>query len=42
VEEVKSAMIDMAEMMVMSLVIGLVLLVSIVLMAIVGGSHLFD
>ena len=29
-------------MMVLGLVVGLVVLVSIVLMAIVGGSHVFD
>lgn len=35
-------MMDLATMTVMSLVVGLVVLVSIVLMAIVGGSHVFD
>ncbi|MGI0038158.1 MAG: hypothetical protein ACRD99_07350 [Nitrososphaera sp.] len=33
---------EMSNMMVLGLVIGLVVLVSIVLMAIVGGSHVFD
>jgi hypothetical protein len=33
---------DLANMTVMGLIIGLVVLISIVLMAIVGGSHVFD
>ena len=35
-------LMDLATMTVMGVVIGTVLLVSIVLMAIVGGSHVFD
>jgi hypothetical protein len=33
---------DLADMTVMGLIVGLVVLISIVLMAIVGGSHVFD
>jgi hypothetical protein len=33
---------ELANMTVMGLIVGLVVLVSIVLMAIVGGSHVFD
>ncbi len=33
---------DLASMTVMGLIVGLVVLVSIVLMAIVGGSHVFE
>jgi hypothetical protein len=33
---------DLAIMTVMGLIVGLVVLISIVLMAIVGGSHVFD
>jgi hypothetical protein len=33
---------EMANMTVLGLVVGIVVLVSIVLMAIVGGSHVFD
>ncbi len=33
---------DLANMTVMGLIVGLVVLISIVLMAIVGGSHVFD
>ena len=33
---------EMANMTVLGLTVGLVILVSIVLMAIVGGSHVFD
>jgi hypothetical protein len=33
---------DLATMTVLGLIVGLVILVSIVLMAIVGGSHVFD
>ena len=35
-------LMDLATMTVMGVIIGTVLLVSIVLMAIVGGSHVFD
>ena len=35
-------MTDMITMVVLGTVIGLVILVAIVLMAIVGGSHVFD
>jgi len=33
---------DLATMTVMGLIVGLVVLISVVLMAIVGGSHVFD
>lgn len=33
---------DLANMTIMGVIVGLVVLVSIVLMAIVGGSHVFD
>ena len=33
---------DLATMTVRGLIVGLVVLISIVLMAIVGGSHVFD
>jgi hypothetical protein len=32
----------MANMVVLGLIVGIVVLVSIILMAIVGGSHVFD
>lgn len=35
-------MTDLVTMTVLGLVIGVVILVAIVLMAIVGGSHVFD
>jgi hypothetical protein len=39
---VEKNMTDLVTMTVLGLVIGLVILVAIVLMAIVGGSHVFD
>ena len=39
---VKNMTGEMANMTVLGLVVGIVVLVSIVLMAIVGGSHVFD
>lgn len=33
---------DLASMTIMGIIVGLVVLVSIVLMAIVGGSHVFE
>jgi hypothetical protein len=35
-------LMDLATMTVMGVIVGTVLLVAIVLMAIVGGSHVFD
>jgi hypothetical protein len=35
-------MVDLATMTIMGVIVGLIILVSIVLMAIVGGSHVFD
>ena len=40
--EVQSVTGEMANMVVLGLIVGIVVLVSIILMAIVGGSHVFD